>query len=83
MGKFRELTMDEATSITGGTSINAMIESINNGTYVGGSIVWVNTATGMIWGTYDLQYGSPSRLYFDNQLVYTGTPSPFPPGYWG
>ena len=76
MGKFRELTIDEATNITGGSYEQMMeiVTSISNGTYRGGSIIHYSTCTGMITGTYDLVYGSPSAIYVDHQLVYTGTP---------
>ena len=76
MGKFRELSIDEATNIAGGTfeDMAEIMASINNGTYRGGSIIHFSSCTGMITGTCDLVYGSPSAIYVDHQLVYTGTP---------
>ena len=76
MGKFRELTIDEATNISGGTfeDMAEIIASINNGTYVGGSLVYFDPCTGFIASTADIAYGSPAGIFVNGEQIFAGTP---------
>ena len=84
MEKFKALSANEATDITGGgyNSLKSIMNAINNGTYAGGSIIILPGGGGVGITTLDYVEGSPESIYVGGELVYSGNPRTRLPRIW-